>query len=347
MMSRELPIPRHFDPDRVGEIWRVPYRERARQAEAWAERHGVRAAREDATRICLLAVDCQNTFCLPDFELFVAGRSGMGAVEDTSRLCEFVYRNLGRLTWIVPTMDTHTAMQIFHPVFWVDEEGRHPAGGTTIISAEDIERGVWRVNPELAASIGDGDPDYLARHALHYARSLEQESKYPLLVWPYHSMLGGIGHALVSALEEALFFHCIARRSQTGFDPKGGNPLTEHYSALRPEVLRGPDGKRIASPNPDLVDRLLGFDALIVAGQAKSHCVAWTVQDLLTDIRERDPALVEKVYLLEDCTSPVVIPDGPDFTDQADAAFQRFADAGMHLVRSTDPLDGWPALRAE
>jgi len=30
---------------------------------------------------------------------------------------------------------------------------------------------------------------------------------------------------------------------------------------------------------------------------------------------------VEKVYLLEDCTSPVVIPGVIDYTDLADAAF--------------------------
>ena len=33
-------------------------------------------------------------------------------------------------------------------------------------------------------------------------------------------MLGGIGHALVSAVEEAIFFHNIARHSQTEFKIK-------------------------------------------------------------------------------------------------------------------------------
>jgi nicotinamidase-related amidase len=157
-------------------------------------------------------------------------------------------------------------------------------------------------------------------------------------------MLGGIGHALVSAVDEALFFHCVARRSQTAFEQKGSNPLTEHYSVVRPEVLHGPDGNRIADPNDDFVNRLLGFDVVIVAGQAKSHCVAWTVHDLLTDIQERDPTLVDKVYLLEDCTSPVVLPGGPDFTDQADEAFRRFANAGMRVVRSSDPVEEWPGI---
>jgi nicotinamidase-related amidase len=84
---------------------------------------------------------------------------------------------------------------------------------------------------------------------------------------------------------------------------------------------------------------------VIITGQAKSHCVAWTISDLLEDIRARDERLARKVYLLEDCTSPVVIPGVVDYTEQADAAFQRFADAGMNVVRSVDPLDRWPGIR--
>ena len=344
MSTKQLPVPEHFDPERVGEVWRVPYGKRFQQAEAWAERHRIRPASEDKVRVGLQIVDCQNTFCIPEFELFVAGRSGKGAVEDNVRLCEFIYRNMGLITEIIPTMDTHTAMQIFHPIFWVNDQGEHPEGGKSVLTPEDVEKGVWKVNPDVADNLVDGDYDYLERHALHYVRALSEGSKYPLLVWPFHSMLGGIGHALVSAVEEAVFFHCVARRSQTAFEQKGSNPLTEHYSVVRPEVLDGPDGDRIADPNDEFVKRLLGFDVVIVAGQAKSHCVAWTVHDLLTDIQERDPTLVEKVYLLEDCTSPVVIPGVVDYTDQAEAAFQRFKDAGMHLVRSTDPISSWPGL---
>ena len=69
MSWRELPIPEHFDPDTVGQVWRVPYGKRAGQAAAWARRHGIAAAADDEKRVCLLAIDVQNTFCLPDFEL--------------------------------------------------------------------------------------------------------------------------------------------------------------------------------------------------------------------------------------------------------------------------------------
>jgi len=64
----------------------------------------------------------------------------------------------------------------------------------------------------------------------------------------------------------------------------------------------------------------------------------------LSEITAKDPTLAKKVYLLEDCTSPVVVPNIVDFTDQADAAFKRFSDAGMHIVRSSDPIESWPGV---
>jgi nicotinamidase-related amidase len=342
--TRQLPIPSHFDAARVGEVWRVPYQELAGKAKDWAKQHDIPPASEDKTRIGLLLIDVQNTFCLPNFELFVAGQSGMGAVEDNKRLCEFIYRHLGLITEITATMDTHVSMQIFHPVFWINDEGEHPPAMSTI-SFEDVEKGAWKVNPAVVPNVGKpfnkDDYDSLQKYALHYAKQLNLDSKYPLTIWPYHGKLGGIGHALVSAVEEALFFYCHARNSQTRYEIKGNNPLTENYSALQPEVLKDAEGNPIAQRNSSLVDRLLEYDALIITGQAKSHCVAWTISDLLMEIQARDASLAKKVYLLEDCTSPVVVPGVVDFTEQADATFQRCAAAGMHVVRSTQSVESW------
>ena len=341
---RELPVPELYRPERVGEVWRVPYEERAREARTWAEQHGIGPAADDAFRICLLAVDIQNTFCVPDFELFVRGRSGIGAVDDNRRLCDFVYRNLGSITQVVPSLDTHRAMQVFHAVWLVDEQGNHP-DPYTLVSAEDVETGRWRLNPAAAASI-DIDPDDAARQLAHYTRHLAEGGKYDLTIWPYHALLGGIGHALVSAVEEAFFFHGIARYSQPDFQVKGEHPLTEHYSMLGPEVTEGPDGEVLTEKNVALIERLLEFDAVIVAGQAKSHCVAWTIDDLLAHDDAQVERLAERVYLLEDCSSPVVVPGVVDYTDEANAAFERFAAAGMHVVRSTERLAGWPGIGA-
>lgn len=343
MTSTKIPLPSFFDRDRVSQVYRVPYQKRAVAAAAWAQQYEFEPAFSDRHKVGLLLIDVQNTFCLPEFELFVAGKSGKGAIEDNIRLCQFIYRSLGSITEIIPTMDSHTAMQIFHPIFWRDRAGQHPKPATTV-SLTEVEQGTWRVNSDLAPSLNTS-VDRLQQHALYYVRKLSEEGKYPLTIWPYHSMLGGIGHALVSAVEEAVFFHSIARKSPTRFELKGDNPLTENYSVLSPEVLDTVDEEAmptasyaIAKKNTSLIQKLIQFDRLVIAGQAKSHCVAWTVDNLLTEIEQIDPDLVRKIYLLEDCMSPVVIPDVVDFSESADKTFHRFAEAGMNLVNSTDDI---------
>ncbi|MBD1219394.1 MAG: cysteine hydrolase family protein [Anabaena sp. CoA2_C59] len=337
-MNTQIPIPPHFNPAKVGEIWRVPYQKIAAEAETYAVQQQIQPSALDKNRVCLLLIDVQNTFCIPDFELFVGGQTGTGAVEDNQRLCAFIYRNLGVITKIIPTLDTHTTMQIFHPIFWINTQGEHPTPAATNITVTDIEKGIWQVNPAVANSITNGDYDLLGKQAFYYVQQLSQNGKYPLTVWPYHSMLGGIGHALVASVEEAVFFHSIARKSQTQFELKGENPLTENYSILRPEILTGFNGQPIGQKNTSLIQQLLEYDAVIIAGQAKSHCVAWTIDDLFTEIQQVDSTLTRKIYLLEDCTSPVVVPGVVDYTEQANNIFARFAAAGMHIIQSTQEL---------
>ncbi|MGC9196828.1 MAG: isochorismatase [Syntrophobacteraceae bacterium] len=336
---RELPVPPHFAPEKVGEVWRTDYQKRALEAEKWAITHSIEPASSDQTRIALLLVDVQNSFCIPGFELFVAGGSGTGAVDDNRRLCEFLYRNLRRISLIIATMDTHQAMQIFHSIFFIDEKGEHP-GPFSLITVEDIERGRFKPNPEVLKNLGIA-PDYASAYLRHYTKTLRSGGKYDLTIWPYHAMLGGIGHALASAVEEAIFFHSMARFTQPQFRIKGQNPLTEHFSVLGPEVTHGPQGEVVAKKDVSLIEELAGFDAVLIAGQAKSHCVAWTIADLLEDSQNREGELARKIYLLEDCTSPVVIPGVVDYTEPAERAFRRFAKAGMRVVRSVDPMDSW------
>jgi nicotinamidase-related amidase len=326
----------------VDQVGKVLYQDRAEEARNWAKQNKIQPASKDEFRIYLLLVDVQNTFCIPGFELYVGGRSGTGAVDDNRRLCEFIYRNTDVITQICPTLDTHTPMQIFHSICLVNDRGEHP-GAFTQITVEDVDRGVWKFNSEVAKSLNI-DPAYGQKFLHHYTRELKEGGKYDLTIWPYHAMLGGVGHSLVAAIEEAIFFHSIARYSLPNIEVKGNNPLTENYSVISPEVIKDAGGDQIAEKNALLVEKLLEFDAVFIAGQAKSHCVAWTIDDLLSEIEVTDKNLAEKVYLLEDCTSPVVIPDVADYTDQANEAFRRFSDAGMHVVRSTDSLESFPGI---
>ncbi len=334
MDESNYPIPDFFDAEKVGVVWRIPYEACAQGARDWARQHRLQPASVDSTKTWLMLIDVQNTFCIPEFELYVGGRSGRGAVEDNLRLCQFIYRNLGNITHITATMDTHKTMQVFHAIFFVDKDGNHPAPYTDI-HASELREGKWMFNRVLADQF-DIAPEYGQQMMIHYAEELEKKSKYALTIWPYHAMLGGIGHALVSSVEEAIFFHSIARVAQPDIEIKGDKPFTENYSVIGPEVLTGPMGEILGTHNQKFIEQLQQFDRLIIAGQAKSHCVAWTVSDLLEDIALLDLELAKKVYLLEDCTSPVVVPGVVDHTEAADAAYERFAKAGMYVVKSTE-----------
>lgn len=353
---RQLPIPPHFDPKAVGTVRRVDYNGLEPAALKWRQQHRIPVASQDDRHVTLLIVDAQNTFCIPDFELYVGGRSGTGAVDDNRRLCEFIYRNLGVITQIAPTMDTHATMQIFHRTFFVNAQGEHPTPivDPIPVTSATLRSGQWKVNPEIAWSLSEDKAkaavaktyNGLQQHAIHYCSTLEKEGKFGLTIWPYHAMLGGIGHALVSAVEEAGYFHSMARASMMWPEIKGNKVLTENYSILRPEVLIGHGGNAIAQKNTKFIRTLLRSHRVIIAGQAKSHCVAWTIADLLSEIKAQDPELAKKVYLLEDCTSPVAVPNPAggffvDFTADANKAFDRFASEGMHLVKSTDPVENW------
>lgn len=338
----QLPLPDFFNSARVGEIWKVDYAARAEDARRFALQHNLKPvsspkeASTSSERISLMLIDVQNTFCMPGFELFVGGRSGNGAVEDNIRLCEFIYSNLGNIAHIIATMDTHRSQQIFHPIFFVDAEGNHPAPYTDI-HLEELQSGRWKFNPVLAPQF-EIAPEYGQQMMIHYAEGLAKKGKYALTIWPYHAMLGGIGHALVPAVEEAIFFHSHARTDQPHFAIKGDKPFTENYSVVGPEVLTGPMGEVLGTHDPQFIQHLQEVDKLYIAGQAKSHCVAWTVQDLLDDILATDPELAKKVYLLDDCSSAVVVPGVVDHTEAANDAYARFAQAGMHIVNSTDAI---------
>ncbi len=348
--AKPLPLPTFFDGKRAAEYtYRPDAAQLATAASDWRKQHAVRPSAADETRVHLLLIDVQKDFCFPEGTLYVGGRSGTGAVDDSRRIAEFIYRNLGVLSDITTTMDTHLAYQIFFPSFWLDKDDNQLSAHRTV-SADQISSGEVRPNPAIAKWLCNGNYAWLCKQVLHYTKELERAGKYQLYLWPPHCLLGSDGHALAGIVHEARLFHSFVRTSQSNVEVKGGNPLTENYSVLRPEVLSRFDGAALAQRNTQFVQTLLAADAVVIAGQAASHCVKSTIDDLLGEIAAQDPALARKVYLVTDCMSAVTVPDGKggfvaDFTAPAESALQKFADAGMNLVRSTDPITSWPGLR--
>ncbi len=345
-----LPLPTFFDPANAGRYDYSPNQQRLfAAAEDYRREHGVLPAASDKTTVHLLLIDVQKDFCFPSGSLYVAGRSGKGAVDDSRKLSEFLYRNLRHVTNITTTMDTHFAYQIFFPSFWIDKDER-PLTAFREITADEVGRGEVRPAPMVAKWLCGGNYSWLVKQTMHYCAELEKAGKYRLFLWPPHCLLGSDGHALAGVLHEARLFHSFVRGAQSWVEVKGGNALTENYSVLRPEGMSRHDGAPLAQRNTLFLKTLLSSDVVVIAGQAASHCVKSSIDDLLGEILAQDPELAKKVYILTDCMSSVTVPDGKgglaaDYTPQAESAFQRFADAGMHLVKSTDPIEAWAGIR--
>jgi nicotinamidase-related amidase len=323
-------------------------------AQDYRRQLGVKAASSDRFKTHLLLIDMQKDFCFPQGTLYVGGRNGTGAIDDSRRVAEFIYRNLGVISNITPTMDTHFPYQIFFPSFWVGEDGNALLPHDMITSDLTVLRfgkpaGRAAPNPAVAGFLTNGNYAWLEQQVQFYCQELEKGGRYQLYLWPEHCMLGSDGHTLVGVIQEARMFHSYVRQIQSEAEVKGGNPLTENYSIFAPEVLRRFDGEVLASKNTRFVKKLMDANAVIIAGQAASHCVKSSIDHFLEEILVQDPSLAKKVYVLGDCTSAVAVPNPKggffvDFTPQAEAALKRYADAGMNVVKSTDPIETWPGM---
>lgn len=319
-----LPIPDSYKPDLVERLYVERAALVAETAESYRDRHQIQPSARDKERIAAFGIDCQIGFCHPRASLFVPG-----AVEDTQRVIEWLYRNIDRLTGLHFSMDTHRVFQIFHPAFWVNADGHHP-DPFTVVTVDDVRGGLWM-------------PIAHPKECLEYCRQLEVQGKYVLSIWPYHTLLGGVSHALVPALMEAAIFHSLVRRRQTHFETKGTHAMTENYSVLSPEVEEL-GGQIVGSFNTSFFKMLMEYDRIYVFGQAKSHCVLSTLKDIQTRIESTDPCLAQKIWILEDATSPVPappidpLPDELNFPVVADRAFDEFKRAGMNIVKTTDTV---------
>jgi len=353
MNTVKLPIPDFVDLDNAGVPDYSPDSGKLfSEAQIWRERYDIKPASGDGVKIHILDIDSQYDFSFPEGSLYVAGRSGTGAIDAHRNYVRFAYENLHRITQMELTMDSHLPIQVFFPTAHVRADGSSPEPNT-IISAEEYRRGDFSANPFVAKELG-ADPNWLTRQWTYYCEQLEKvdpdtgESKYQLYLWDFHCLIGGIGHPLVGLVQELRMFHAFVRSAANIVQIKGGSPFTEHYSIFQPEVQTLWDGKPIpgVQKNVHLINTLLNANVVIIVGLADSHCVKESINDFLREIKAHDPSLAKKVYIMRDCSASVVIPGVIDFTPMAEAAYDKWSDAGMNVVESTTLMEEWPGMDA-
>lgn len=258
-------------------------------------------------KTALLIIDPQKDFI--DDPKFQGSLAVPGAFEDMQRLSTYIYNN--KLDSIYVTLDTHDKMHIANPIWWINSQGKHPEP-FTLISYTDVLSKKWQCTlPEKQ------------EHSLNYVQELEKKGKFVLCIWPYHCINGTEGHQVTDIIKNSLIDWEIKENKKVEYIYKGQNPNTEMYSGIKAEVIIPDDDK--TKVNTCLINKLIQFDTILIAGEAKSHCVSSTVSDLIVNFRENS----NKIIILEDCMSNV-----PGFETNGDK-FIQFATENNCLIKRT------------
>jgi nicotinamidase-related amidase len=249
-----------------------------------------------AAKIHLLVIDPQVDFMdSPKSNLPVPGANG-----DMDRLALMVKNQGRRLADIHVTLDSHQLFHIAHPSFWVDGNGKNPPPFTQI-RHDDVKNSIW--TPSVPG---------LRAHALAYTEALEKAGQYIHTIWNPHCLIGTPGHNVQANLNDSLQEWIGREKALINYVTKGGNYLVEHFGALQAEVTR--DNDPTTQLNTGLLDMLRTADCILIAGEAFSHCVRATVQQIADNIGDDH---IKKLTILTDCTSciPAITAGGKVIVD--------------------------------
>lgn len=224
-----------------------------------------------------------------------------GSTEDSKRIAKMLSTHKAKVEDIYITLDSHHRNHIAHAVFWQDKETNHPSP-FQVITAAEIEKEIWFPR----------DPS-LKDHCKYYSTMLEKKGRFKLTIWPEHCLIGTDGHGVQDDIQGALMDWVSVKFKTINYVMKGMNCLTEMYSAIAAEVPIASD--RETEQNTDLLAELFTADRLIIGGQALSHCVQYTVRDIVEYYKTQSVNRLGTIYLLKDGCSPVTGYDvsGNDF----------------------------------
>ena len=218
---------------------------------------------------------------------------------------------------MIVTLDSHHKYDIAHPGSWKEvATGKQPAP-FTLISSKDLADGKYTTS----------DAELLP-WAKEYTLALEAGGRFQLCIWPEHCLIGSPGHNVQPDVQAGLTSWLSRKGSgRVYWHLKGQNRKTEMYSALKAEVPVPDDpGTHL---NTSLLSKILSTPGKIyVAGQARSHCVAFTVRDLVANLGGRAAG---DVVLVRDCMSDV-----PGFEESGEKFFDDMEKLGVGFCDSGD-----------
>jgi nicotinamidase-related amidase len=271
-------------------------------------------------KLHLLVIDPQNDFCdlpaayLPADPALRPSLPVAGAHADLQRVARLIDDGRAGLSAISITLDSHHRLDIAHPTFWQQGDGSGVLPFTEIVAA-DVRAGVYLPR----------DPQCLPR-ALAYLDALAASGRYRLMVWPVHCEIGSWGGTVHADVRAAYNRWEEATLGIVTKLAKGSNPWTEHYSAIRAEVPDADDpGTQL---NRSFIDDLAQADTVYIAGEAASHCVRATVEDLVDNL---DATGRRRLVLVTDGMSPVA-----GFEMQARQFLDRMAAVGVRLASAEE-----------
>jgi nicotinamidase/pyrazinamidase len=235
----------------------------------------------------LLIIDPQLDF--HDSYSFHGTLAVPNAEGDASRVSKLIRDGIDKIDNIIVTLDSHHKGHIAHAAFWTNSKGERPAVFSEITCAQVKDR-TWV--PRNPAHYG---------HCVNYTEKLEESGRFVLMIWPEHCLIGSPGHAIHPEIFAAVLAWSDKKNKDVEFVLKGQNCFTEMYSAIKAEVVMK-DDMGGTGENTKLLGELLGADRLLICGQALSHCVNFTVTDIVHALEKRDGmgSDFSKIFVLTD-----------------------------------------------
>ena len=302
----------------------------------------------------LLIIDAQNDFHPGENSTLPVPNAN----EDSNRIATLIHNSLKQkqqqeqqrttnkkkltIDNIVVTLDNHYKLHIAHPTFWINTKTKQYPNPFTFITSMDIINGIWEPSPK-AMKVYDNQKHLvntsifqnnvvlkkngkldLIQYCIEYTKALEEKGKFKLIIWPEHCIIGSKGNQIVPVIQNAIqSWEGIMNKTIIRIT-KGEDNLTEMYSALKAEV---PISTKTEF-NYNLFEMLNSSNKIFIVGQAKSHCVNYTMRDLVEMMEDEER---KKVYLLSDCSSLI-----PGFEEETKKFENDMKALGANVILSSD-----------